>query len=486
LLKIEPVPMPDNWGAHEATQELNERLAFLTRGQAEVLLIDNDVKYPGTKCVTVVPSYRLATQFENQRVVVGVKKDGDPIYKTKYELWLKDPYRRDANGVCLRPGKPWGIDPATREFNLWWGWAVEPHEPDAKHHWRHFERHIRKIVANGDDRCATYILNWMAFCVQRPADLPEVALVFRGGEGAGKGTVAQVLGKFFGRHFLHLTASGMLTNRFNDEQKDKLLVFADENFYAGDHAAAANLKTMITEPTMRVETKFANAYTLPNYRKFIIASNASWVVPTGPDARRYAVFEVNEAHKQDGAYFKELNDELDDGGYEALLYDLLNRGLTEFDPRNFPQTRALFDQKRLAFNPVQEWWFDYLRSNTDKDWPKAPEKYLRRGPIQAAIELRCPGNLKRGLETQIGIELRKMCDVTERRATIKDPINTHAVREWVYHVPSLEECRRMFEEFVRTEINWETGEPKIKGDRYDGATPLGPPATAAKKRRTPK
>jgi hypothetical protein len=136
------------------------------------------------------------------------------------------------------PGAPWGIDAKTREFNIWSGWAVAPHPPDAKHSWSLLQRHIIEVIADGDKRVAAYITDWAALCVQRPAELPDVALVLIGGEGAGKGTLVMALAKPFGRHFLHLATPGQLTSRYNDEQKDKLLVFADESFYAGDRAAA--------------------------------------------------------------------------------------------------------------------------------------------------------------------------------------------------------------------------------------------------------
>lgn len=463
LLAIEDTGMPEDWGAAAATQELNQRLAYLTQGRGEVVLISDDLDFPGTKRVATVSVTKLAPEYKNQKELVSYSdRKGTAIYKSKFDIWLQDPYRRSVERLWLRPSSPWGIDPKTREFNLWWGWGVAPHPPDATHSWDRLQEHVREVIADSDHRSADYIFKWLAYSVQCPSELPEVAIVLTGGEGTGKGTLAKAIGKLFGRHFLHVVTPGQLTGRHNDIMKDKLLVFADENFYAGDHQTASALKTIITETPMLIEPKFVDAYPLPNYRKVIIASNNAWVVPAGHDARRYAVFQVSEARKNDLKYFAKLYEELDRGGYQAMLYDLLHCDLTTFDPRRFPQTRALFDQKRLGFSPVEEWWFERLRASTPKDWPSL----LHKEQARLEVESRCAtGYDRRGLETQIGIMLRKLCPrVRESRPWLSQG-DGRKKRERVFRLPPLDECRGAFEIYTRTTIDWLTGDPKRPADQ---------------------
>jgi len=47
------------------------------------------------------------------------------------------------------------------------------------------------VICGGDAQAAEYILSWMARAVQAPVLRGEVALVFRGKEGVGKGTVGR-------------------------------------------------------------------------------------------------------------------------------------------------------------------------------------------------------------------------------------------------------------------------------------------------------
>ena len=54
-------------------------------------------------------------------------------------------------------------------------------------------QHIEEVLASGNADHATYIINWIAWAVQNPADRAEVALVFRGKKGTGKGTLGNTL-----------------------------------------------------------------------------------------------------------------------------------------------------------------------------------------------------------------------------------------------------------------------------------------------------
>ncbi|HEX5461439.1 MAG TPA: primase-helicase family protein [Steroidobacteraceae bacterium] len=429
-----------------AVRELNERLVYLEQGLAEVILFEDDPDYPGTKKVFVRPVWKIGPEYKNQTVIVDHQKNGTPITKTKFEVWLESRRRAGAKGLVMRPGQPFGILPATREFNLWSGWAVKP-RPGT---WALMREHIREVIAAGDSIADEYIVNWLAYIIQHPEKLPEVSLVLRGSEGTGKGTLAQAVGKLFGRHFLHLT-SGQLTARFNDEQKDKVLIFADETFYAGDPTVSNKLKAMITERMMRIEPKNVNAFVLPNYRKFIIASNDKHVVPAGPDARRYAVFEVSDARRDDFEYFKAIYDELEAGGYAAMLHDLLGRDLSEFDPRKFPITAALFDQKKLGFDPITEWWFEKLLDGDS--WPQELPRSSILFDLNASHGLTIHD--KRGLETKIGMVLKQLCPSIRN---VRPSGRESTRRPRVYVLPTLEEARVEFEARVKTEIDWNTGE----------------------------
>ena len=74
---------------------------------------------------------------------------------------------------------------------------------------------------------------------------------------------------------------------------------------------------------LTIESKYQNAMQMPNYIHLMMASNEDWVVPASLDARRFFVLEVSPACANHHAYFAAIFEELHDGGYEAMLHDLL-------------------------------------------------------------------------------------------------------------------------------------------------------------------
>ncbi|MFL5281561.1 MAG: primase-helicase family protein [Rhodopila sp.] len=182
----------------------------------------------------------------------------------------------------------------------------------------------------------------------------------RGGEGTGKGTLAKVLRHIFGQHGMAISNSKHLTGNFNGHLRDCVFLFADEAFYAGDPSHVGVLKSIITEPHLTIEAKFANPVQMPNFLHLMMASNEEWVVPASLDARRFLVLEVSDTRANDHAYFSEIWAEMDAGGYEAMLHELLNIDLTRFNVRRVPVTDGLQQQKKLSLGTSEAWWCDVL------------------------------------------------------------------------------------------------------------------------------
>ena len=102
---------------------------------------------------------------------------------------------------------------------------------------------------------------------------------------------------------------------------------------------------MITEETCLIEGKGKDRIVVRNFKHVILSSNEDWPVHLDPDDRRFFVLSVSDKHKEDHAYFEALCDELNNGGYEALLFDLLHEDLSKFNPRQMPPNSVSFSIK---------------------------------------------------------------------------------------------------------------------------------------------
>jgi hypothetical protein len=287
--------------------------------------------------------------YKNQYVRVGNKK-GVVEDKPVGQWWTSHRQRRQYKGLVFRPDLD-ANEVVDGRLNLWRGWGVQP----AIGNWSLMRQHIREVLANGNDEHDRYIMNWIAWAVQHPDEPAEAALVLLGGKGSGKGTLGNSLCRLFGQHASHISSASHLTGRFNQHLRDCCLLFADEAYWPGDKAAEGNLKRMITEPTLAIEPKFKDLITVPNMLHVLMASNEKWVVPASEHERRYAVFKGSDHRLQDRSWFGPLYEQLQNGGYAAMLYDLLRHPLGDWHPRDVPMTDALREQQTRSMDPLDVW-----------------------------------------------------------------------------------------------------------------------------------
>ena len=271
-------------------------------------------------------------------------------------LWLRHSERRTcADGFGIDPS---GNLPASC-YNLWQGYGVEPRQGD----WSRLSRMIYRVLAAGNEDHFWYIINWLAHLVQRPDESPGVALVFRGDEGTGKGTLGRAIMRLMRPHAMQITHAKHFTGAFNAHMRTVLFLFADEAFFAGDRANEGALKGLITEDFRVNEGKGRDATLGRNRIHLMMASNNDWVVPAGANARRFAVFDVSSIHRQDFEYFAAVNGEMDtDGegaGISAMLYDLLRYPLDINLVRKAPETSGLHFLNRISsLRGPAKWLFE--------------------------------------------------------------------------------------------------------------------------------
>ena len=344
--------------AAAAGQEDDDDLSRLNRefcvvldsGKARVLHFETVRQDKHTREVACFLSFEDFRNFHMNRFV-EVKSKDVPLG----QWWLRHLDRRQYRGLTFEPAAAREIN---GRLNLWRGWGIEAKSGD----WSLMREHIVKVLASGDTTFADYIMRWIAWTVQHPAERAQAALVFKGARGTGKGTLGNALCRIFGQHGTHISTAEHLAGRFNGHLRDACFLFADEAYWPGDKGAEGSLKRLVTEPDLFIEAKGKDGVTVPNMLHIMMASNDDWVVPAGEDERRYAVFAVSDCHKQDEAWFGPLNAQMEAGGYEAMLHDLLRMDLGDWHPRRVIRTEALVEQQSRGLGPEDAWWCELLQT----------------------------------------------------------------------------------------------------------------------------
>lgn len=348
-------------------EELNKMYAIVTvGGKIKVLREKGNVSDPINGHYDLLGKEDFRTLLQNNTTIVPDAR-GNPKRISIGDIWLAHQGRRTyANGMGLFPDD----NTPNGWYNTWNGFAIEPREGECKL----FLKHIKEIICDGDEFNYNWLLDWCADSVQDPANPKGTAVVMRGEEGAGKGTLANVIGELFGSHYRHLIDDSHLLSNFNAHMIDALFVFADEITWGGNVKSSGKLKGMVTERHLVGERKGVDAVGYRNMIHMMIASNSDWVIPAGKNSRRWFMLDVNESKAGNKAYFDAIMAELKNGGHEAFLFFLLNRKI-ENNLRVAPKTKALEEQRlrSSANDTVLQWWSNrveeaYLSAPDEKEF----------------------------------------------------------------------------------------------------------------------
>ncbi len=232
--------------------------------------------------------------------------------------------------------------------------------------------HIREVWCADNPFVFSYVLKWIAHAILKPWIKMGVALVLVGSEGCGKSMIIDALGLIFGTHYLHVTDMDDLVGRFTSILMDKLLVFADEAFWAGCKSLSGKLKGMITEKQIRCEHKGFDTYYVDSFSNFVMASNHHFAVPAGENARRWCCLGCTSKYNGNAEYFEKLSECIygdDNMGLKCLVvYLMKNVDLCGFVPSKFPMTSLLRSQKESSFDTLESWWDQVLHRGYIMDW----------------------------------------------------------------------------------------------------------------------
>jgi hypothetical protein len=261
------------------------------------------------------------------------------------------------------------------------------------------------------------------------------------------------VGHLFGGHFLLTSNRRYLLGNFNGHLENCILFVLDEAFWSGDKQAAGTLKDLITGQHHVIEHKGKEPYTVDNRTRVAIIGNEDWIVPASHDERRFAVFDVGDGRKQDRAFFRQMREGMDRGGYRLLLRYLQNFSLEGIDLDAAPATAALADQKHATLEPIQGWWLECLTAGTilggdfSGGWPEQVEcvrfrEAFYRYSRGRSVRSRLPG------DRDIGVQIKQCVDAVHKK------VRVGAEFPWFYLFPPLDKARDQWDKYIGHSVDW--------------------------------
>jgi hypothetical protein len=420
---------------------LNQEYSVILRG-SQVLIMRHWIGEDGNSKLIFLNRRDFLLLQENNKLY---SDEGKPLKIG--QLWLEWEKRSSYEEIYFEPqGKKY-----ERRYNLWRGFGVDPN-PKGK--FDIFLDHIKTNICQGNEEYFEWVIAWLSDMFQKPARKPGTALVLRGGMGVGKGVFANHVGKLLGIHFIPITQASQLTGKFNGHMSDKLLMFVDEGWWSDERNGAGIFRALITETHVTIEMKGRDAVTIPNFTRFIIAANADWVVPVGMgDERRFSMLDVGNASQQNFNYFNEMQQQMNDGGYEAFLYYLLNYQYDESLPRKIISTAVLQEQKIYSMPNEMKWWHECLARAKIDDFKLGEDQgnnYISTDVFYTKYQDWCHKMRYQPLASNI-LPKKLKCLIDFNK---KEKLTLTSIRDQCYFLATLTDLRDKFESFFGHKIDW--------------------------------
>jgi hypothetical protein len=368
----EPRVIPDRDDRAEISKgdlkRLNKTHAVIPiGGKTRVVTFGELEEFPGRETIVMTQTIGDFKALHDKYRHYWINELGATVSRPLGGYWISSQQRRQFDGgMAFMPQRD--MPRVGNRLNLWNGFGVTPIKPAGKSGeagCQLFIDFMRDVICSGDEGTFDYLRKREAHILQNRTR-SEVALGLRTEEeGCGKGFYEKTMGHLLGHHAMQVSNPKHIIGAFNPHLETLLRLTADEALFVGSHEHRNALFGLITEGKLTIEPKGCGVYQADSFLNLSITSNAAHFLPVSGTARRFLIPTVSTAHMQDFAYFTAIQSQLDDGGYQALLYHFLNEvDLTGFNVRLVPQTEALRGQRNHSLAPLDAWWGELLETGT--------------------------------------------------------------------------------------------------------------------------
>lgn len=334
---------------------------------------------------------------------------------------------------------------SANHLNLWEGPTIIPQEGS----WLEIQEFLFEIICDKDWDSYIYLLFFIAHALQKPEEKPGVMIILLGGQGIGKGTVGRIFRKIWSATYIQINNVEEIVGTFNAILERSYIIFMDEALFAGNRRGTDELKSIVTEPIIQISEKYQPSRQIRSVHRFIAATNADHFKNTERDDRRDFTLRVSEARKGDLDYWNELNEEIEYGGVEAMVHDLLAINLSDFNVRQKPNTKELVEQKIHSLDPIQRWWHDGLYNGAFTDSDKWPEFISTSDAINGINEVNGGRMHKKPSALIISQALHKLCPSAKQHQQ-----QSQFSRHRGYLLPPLQQARTEFEKYIGGVVEW--------------------------------
>jgi Family of unknown function (DUF5906) len=268
----------------------------------------------------------------------------------KASKWLAQ--NRETQQITWAPGQPqiikdklamnggWKAHQGAQVYNLYTPPPAIEGDPAKAQLW---VDHVSYVYP---DTCG-HIIDWLAHRVQHPGVKINHGLVLGGSTQVGKDTLLAPALRAVGHWNTEVVAPNMMLQRFNGFLKSVILVVSEARDLGefDRYQFYEHMKIILAAPpdTLPVDEKNRRVYQIANLVGVVITTNHKDSLHLAPDDRRHhCSWSPLKQEDFPTAYFSEIWDWFEAGGYGHVAAYLADHDLSLFEPKRAPEKTAAF------------------------------------------------------------------------------------------------------------------------------------------------
>jgi len=214
-------------------------------------------------------------------------------------------------------------------------------------------------IFNDQSKYKEYVLDWVAYQLQNPGVKIRHALIIVSiSFQFGKGTLWRFLELLFGRHNTLAIDVGQALDKSKSYLTNTQLVLIDEMESSGTFDEKKrllnSLKRIITEGVSSNRSLYMDYKVVETCTNYILFSNIKGALALPKGEVRYWVYITDRPRKNDN-FYKDIHKFIDDGGASFVLQELLERDVSEFNPKSIaPKTAHLDSMSEAGEHPLTQ------------------------------------------------------------------------------------------------------------------------------------
>jgi putative DNA primase/helicase len=255
-------------------------------------------------------------------------------------------------------------------LNVWCKFDMELIS-DWEHHQEGLEfvlNHI-KILCGNEEPVFDYFIKWLAQMIQFP-EIKTICPTLISKEGAGKGTLVQLIRRMLGNKKVFETAnpSRDVWGDFNEHMANSFFVNLDELSKKDSQDSQGKIKALITNSSLTINNKGMKKYNVESFHRFLATTNNEDPISTKDDDRRNLIIRSSDELIGNKQYFSKLYEYIADDNVVKTFFEYLKSipDMANFGEMKIPETEHQNNLKELSVSVEERWLKDYVENEKEE------------------------------------------------------------------------------------------------------------------------